>query len=159
MNPTHALHSRFISLDSGFKTLDSPPPISIVFGRRIFEQITGTFTLRSGVYALGPWGRSALEPVSSSTVSMGLISNTGYSIDLTTSLLGAQISTDYGRTVLGGVKVRVGGAVTSTGTFSTYVSGERRVTENTRAGMTLDLGANGVMTVKFRYVPPFSSVV
>ena len=73
-------------------------------------------------------------------------------MEASTGLRAGQVSADWGRTVLGGVKVRVGGAVTTQGTMSTYVTGDRKVTENTKAGLTLDLASNGVMTVKVRSV-------
>lgn len=54
--------------------------------------------------------------------------------------------------VLGGVKVQVGGVVTSQGAVSTFVSGDRRLTETLRGGLTLDLAVSGIMTVKLRCV-------
>lgn len=132
------------------KDLVAPPQFTVTLGRRIFEQVTGTFTVRSGVWALGPWGRDAMEPVSSSSVSFGLNHNAGWGLEITSGVLAQQLSATYAWTVLGGVKFSVGGVITSQGAMSTFVSGDRRITEHTRAGMTLDLGVSGVMTVKLR---------
>ena len=71
-----------------------------------------TFTLRSGVYSLGPWGASSLEEFSSSSFTLGLIANSGYSVHLTSGLFASSLSADYGTVVLSGVKLRVGGSVT-----------------------------------------------
>lgn len=138
----------FVTFDFASRTLDCPPPFSIVFGRRIFDNITGTFSIRSGAYALGPWGKSSLEPISSSTLAFGLISNSGWSTTITTGLGGSQLNAEYGFKSFAGVKMRVGGALTFTGDYSGYIAGDRRLTEDTKAGLVLEFNANGVMTFK-----------
>lgn len=139
------------------KDLLAPPQFTLTLGRRIFDHITGSFTIRSGVWAIGPWGRDALEPVSSSTVSFGLNHSNGWGVEASSGVFAQQISASYSQTMLGGVKVVLGGVVTSQGMVSTFVSGDRRITENVRAGMTLDMGVSGVMTVKVRCVNLSSS--
>lgn len=44
--------------------------------------------------------------------------------------------------------MRIGGAITFTGELSTYIAGDRRITESTKVGMVLDFSNNGVMTLK-----------
>ncbi|ORY73064.1 hypothetical protein BCR35DRAFT_293884 [Leucosporidium creatinivorum] len=141
----------FVTLNMPVKDLIAPPQFTFTLGRRIFEHITGSFTIRSGVWAIGPWGRDALEPVSSSTVSLGLNHTNGWGVEASSGVFAQQVSASYSQTMLGGVKVVLGGVVTSQGAVSTFVSGDRRVTENVRAGMTLDMGVSGVMTVKVRF--------
>lgn len=90
--------------------------------------------------------------MSSSSVTVGLNHNDGWGLEVTSGVLAQQLSATYTWTVLGGVKLSAGGVVTSQGAISTFVSGDRRITEYSRAGMTLDLGVSGVMTVKLRSV-------
>lgn len=130
----------------------------MTIGRRITENNTATFTLRTGPYSIFSWGLSSLEDVTSSTISLGLINSRGWSFDATTGVEAGQLSGDYGTTVLGGVKVRVGGSLSSEGGWSTSLSGEKRLTENTRAALVLECGMNGSLVAKFRSVESSPSV-
>lgn len=134
------------------KTAAAPPPMTVTVARRIYEQVTAIFTIRTGVWAIGPWGAEqyAAQAVPSSTVSLGLNHANGWSVELTSAVVGQQVSATYSRTVLGGVKLATGGVVSSQGAVSVFVAGDRRLTENVRGGMTLDLGVSGTMTVKLR---------
>ncbi|KAM0749395.1 DnaJ-domain-containing protein [Meredithblackwellia eburnea MCA 4105] len=138
----------FVNFETAAKTLASPPRFTVTVGRRVSDRNTASFTLRSGAYALGPWGLSSLEPYSSSTFSLGLVNTSGYSLDLTSGLFGTSLSGDYARTVLAGVRVRVGASFSTQGGLASYVKGTRRVTENTRAELGVELAMNGTMTVK-----------
>lgn len=135
------------------KTFARPPPITVTIGRRIFDQLTGTFTLSSGAWSIGSWGRPDAEAISSSTITLGLSHNTGWSAEMSSGVMAQQLSASYSM-ILAGVRLSVGAMATTQGAMSTYVSGDRRLTENVRAGMTLDLGMTGVMTVKLRSVQP-----
>lgn len=138
----------FVTIEFPIKTLIAPPPFSLVFGRRVAERITATCTVRSGVWALGPWGRSDLEPVSSSSITLGLLHHGGWSLHATAGLFSSSLSTDYARVALGGVKFRVGGMISTEGAMSTFLSGERRVTENSRVSLGLHLEPSGTMSLK-----------
>ncbi|KAL8276647.1 hypothetical protein RQP46_010915 [Phenoliferia psychrophenolica] len=143
----------FITLDASAKDLSIPPPLNLTIGRRVSELNTATFTLRSGIYSLGPWGRASLEPFSSSSFTLGLINASGWSLHATSGLFASSLSTDYGTTILSGVKLRVGASLSSQGgALSTYVRGERRVTENVKLAMGLDLAMEGTMTVKLSFM-------
>jgi len=52
--------------------------------------------------------------------------------------------------VLSGFKVGLNGVVTSTGAVSVGWNIDRRVTENVKTGLGLDVGVNGAMTLKLR---------
>lgn len=147
----------FVRVDVPVRTLDAPPKFNVVLGRRIYERTTGTITLRSGAWALGRWGEALLQPYSDSTLSVGLSHVTGWGVEATAAMFVKQVSVSWGRTVLGGFKVGVQGVVTNVGAASVGVSADRRVTENCKAGMGLEVAANGAMTVKLRCVgsPPF----
>lgn len=124
----------------------------MTIGRRITANNTCTFTIRSGLYSISSWGRSSLEPVSSSTVSLGLINNAGWSIDASSGVKSGQLSGNYSVAVLGGVNVSAGATVTSYGGYSAYISGDKKVTENVRGGLALEAGMNGRLIFKVRYV-------
>ncbi|GAA5995264.1 J domain-containing protein [Rhodotorula paludigena] len=141
----------FARLDFPVKTLAAPPKFNLVLGRRIYERTTGTLTFRSGAWALGTWGAALLQPYSDSTVSIGLNHASGWAVEATSAVFAKQVSVNYGRTVLGGFKVSIGGVVTNVGAASLGINADRRVTENCRAGMGLDIAANGSMTVKLRF--------
>lgn len=141
---------RFLTFDAPLRNLASPPQLSVTIGRRISENFTLTFSARTGQWAFLSWGRASVQEISSSTISVGLINSAGWSLDATTGVQVGQLSGDYGQTVLGGVKVRLGGMLSTQGGWSTTLSGEKRVTENTKAAMVLELGMNGTMTVRLR---------
>ncbi|BGP51247.1 hypothetical protein JCM10450v2_007176 [Rhodotorula kratochvilovae] len=141
----------FARVDVPVRTLAAPPKLNVVFGRRIYDRTTAVLTLRSGAWALGSWGEALLQPYSDSSVSVGLNHTTGWGIEATSAVFVKQVSVNWGRTVLGGFKVAVGGVVTTAGAASVGVSADRRVTENCKAGMGLDVAANGSMTVKLRF--------
>ncbi|GAA5899534.1 hypothetical protein JCM8208_000584 [Rhodotorula glutinis] len=141
----------FVRVDVPVRTLDAPPKFNVVLGRRIYERTTGTITLRSGAWALGRWGEALLQPYSDSTLSVGLSHVTGWGVEATAAMFVKQVSVSWGRTVLGGFKVGVQGVVTNVGAASVGVSADRRVTENCKAGMGLEVAANGAMTVKLRF--------
>lgn len=142
----------FVRVDVPIRTLDAPPKFNVVVGRRIYERTTGTLTLRSGAWAVGRWGEALLQPYSDSTLSVGLSHATGWGVEATSAMFVKQVSLSWGRTVLGGFKVGVQGVVTNVGAASVGVSADRRVTENCKAGMGLEVAANGAMTVKLRCV-------
>ncbi|GAA5895456.1 hypothetical protein JCM6882_006258 [Rhodosporidiobolus microsporus] len=142
----------FLSLSTtpGIRSLSQPPKFTLTLGRRIYASTTGVLTFRSGAWALGGWGAAALQPYSDSSVTLGVTHAKGWSVDATSGLFSKQVSVNWGRTVLGGVKVTLGGAVTSVGALTVGVGADRRVTENVKVGMGVDVAPNGSMTVKFR---------
>ncbi|GAA5990710.1 hypothetical protein JCM11641_008472 [Rhodosporidiobolus odoratus] len=143
----------FIRLETtpGIRSLSAPPNLNLTLGRRIYPLITGTLTLRSGAYSLGTWGLAQLQPYSDSTLSLGLSHAHGWGAELTNGLFSKQLSVNYAKTVLGGFKVSFGGAVTSAGAASLGINADRRVTENVKAGMGVEMSANGALTVKLRF--------
>ncbi|GAA6024573.1 hypothetical protein JCM10207_008657 [Rhodosporidiobolus poonsookiae] len=142
----------FLRLETtpGIRSLAAPPKFTFTVGRRIYPLTTGTLTLRSGAWALGGWGASLLQPYSDSTLTLGLNHATGWAVEATSAVFSKQVSVNYGKTVLGGVKLNLGGAVTSVGALTVGISADRRVTENVKVGVGLDMAPNGAMTVKLR---------
>lgn len=144
----------FLRVDVPIRTLAAPPKVNLVVGRRVAQDTTGTLTLRSGSWALGTWGDELLQPYSDSTVSVGLSHASGWAAEATAAVFVRQVSLSWARTVLGGFKVGVQGVVTNVGAASVGISADRRVTDNCKAGMGLEVAANGAMTVKLRCVSP-----
>ncbi|TNY23815.1 hypothetical protein DMC30DRAFT_439588 [Rhodotorula diobovata] len=141
----------FLRVDVPIRTLAAPPKVNLVVGRRVAQDTTGTLTLRSGSWALGTWGDELLQPYSDSTVSVGLSHASGWAAEATAAVFVRQVSLSWARTVLGGFKVGVQGVVTNVGAASVGISADRRVTDNCKAGMGLEVAANGAMTVKLRF--------
>ncbi|BGP19685.1 hypothetical protein JCM10213_001861 [Rhodosporidiobolus nylandii] len=142
----------FLRLETspGIRTLSAPPKFTLTLGRRIYPKTTGILTLRSGAWAIGSWGAALLQPYSDSTLSLGLNHTSGWAAEATSAVFSKQLSVNYGTTVLGGFKVSAGGVVTSVGAFSVALSADRRVTENVKAGMGVEMQPNGALTVKLR---------
>ncbi|GAA6043498.1 hypothetical protein JCM8097_002241 [Rhodosporidiobolus ruineniae] len=142
----------FVRLETspGIRNLAAPPKFTLTLGRRIYPLTTGTVTLRSGAWAIGGWGASLLQPYSDSTLTLGLNHATGWSVDATSGVFTKQVAVNWGRTVLGGVKFTAGAAVTSAGAMTVGLSADRRVAENVKIGMGVDVSPNGAMQVKFR---------
>ncbi|GAA5870357.1 hypothetical protein JCM8547_006613 [Rhodosporidiobolus lusitaniae] len=143
----------FLRLETtpGIRNLSSPPKFTFVLGRRIYPQTTGTLTLRSGSWAIGNWGRASLQPYSDSVMAVGLNHGSGWAVEASSGVFSRQVSVNWGKTVGAGVKVTVGGVVTSAGAMSLAVGADRRVTENWKVGGGLDVAANGAMLVKLRF--------
>ncbi|GAA6064253.1 hypothetical protein JCM10212_006402 [Sporobolomyces blumeae] len=129
-----------------------PPKFTLTLGRRIYEHLTAVVTLRTGTYAIGPWGRASVQPYSDSTLSVGLNHANGLGVEVSSGVFTQTLSAGWGTTVLSGFKVGLNGAVTSTGAMSVGWNVDRRVTENVKAGMGLEVAANGAMTVKLRFI-------
>ncbi|KAM0791022.1 hypothetical protein ACM66B_004320 [Microbotryomycetes sp. NB124-2] len=142
-----------ITVNAPVKTLTAPPQITVTMARRVFEQVTAVFTLRSGIWALGPWGREQREATvtSTSTVTLGLNHHRGWGIECTSGVMSQQLSATYSTTLLGSFKVTAGGVVSSEGAASVFVESDKKVTEHIRAGLGLDLGMTGTMTVKVKF--------
>ncbi|KAK4048082.1 hypothetical protein OIV83_004952 [Microbotryomycetes sp. JL201] len=142
-----------ITVNAPVKTLAAPPQVTITLARRVLEQVTAVFTLRSGIWALGSWGREQREttPTSTSTITLGVNHHQGWALELTSGVQAQQLSATYSKTLLGSFKVTGGGIVSSEGAVSIFVESERRVTEHVRAGMGLDLGMTGTMTFKLKF--------
>ncbi|BGP02996.1 hypothetical protein RTG_02948 [Rhodotorula toruloides ATCC 204091] len=141
----------FARLDFPVRNLAAPPKFSLVIGRRIYRHTTGTLTFRSGAWAIGSWGAHLLQPYSDSSISIGLNHASGWGVEATSAMFVKQVSVNWARTVLGGVKLSLGGAMTNVGAASVSINADRRVTENVKAGMGLEVAANGAMTVKLRF--------
>ncbi|GAA5945002.1 J domain-containing protein [Sporobolomyces koalae] len=127
-----------------------PPKFTLTLGRRIYEHVTCILTLRSGSYSLGSWGYASAPAVSDSTLSVGLQHTNGWAAELTSGVFTQQLSTGWGTTVLSGFKLGVNAVVTSTGAMSVGWTVDRRITENVKTGLGLDVAVNGAMTLKIR---------
>ena len=135
-------------------TFPHPPRFTFTLGRRIYENLTCITTLRSGAYALGSWGANSAQPVSDSTISVGLQHTNGLALEFTSGVFTQQLTAGWGTTVLSGFRIGLNGVVTSTGAMSVGWSVDRRITENVKGGLGLDVAVNGAMTLKLRYVTP-----
>ncbi|KAK4055452.1 hypothetical protein OIO90_003290 [Microbotryomycetes sp. JL221] len=142
----------YITVNAPIKTISAPPSLTITMARRVLERVTAVYTLRTGTWSLGPWGRDDLsqQQVPTSSVTFGLNHAAGWALELTSAVSAQQVSGNFSRNVLGGFKVTAAAVATSEGAASIVFEGDRRVTENVRAGMSLDLGMTGTMTVKLR---------
>ncbi|GAA5954100.1 hypothetical protein JCM3765_005290 [Sporobolomyces pararoseus] len=129
-----------------------PPKFTLTLGRRIYENLTAILTLRSGSYSLGSWGAGSVQPVSDSTLSVGLQHTNGLACEVTSGVFTQQLSGGWGTTVLSGFRIGLNGVVTSTGAVSLGWNVDRRVTENVKTGLGLDVGVNGAMTLKLRII-------
>ncbi|GAA5984771.1 hypothetical protein JCM10908_003497 [Rhodotorula pacifica] len=141
----------FARVEVPFRSLSQPPKFTCTLGRLIYPNTTGTITFRSGAWALGPWGSELLQPYSDSTLSVGINHGSGWGVEATNTVFVKQVAVSYGRTVLGGVRVELAGVVTNVGATSVSISADRRITENIKAGMGLEVAASGAMTVKLRF--------
>lgn len=142
----------FTRVEVPFRSLSQPPKFTCTLGRLIYPNTTGTITFRSGAWALGPWGSDLLQPYSDSSLSVGLSHTSGWGLEATNTVFVKQVAISYGRTVLGGVRLELAGVVTNVGATSVSISADRRVTENIKAGMGVEVAASGAMTVKLRRV-------
>lgn len=142
----------FARVEVPFRSLSQPPKFTCTLGRLIYPHTTGTITFRSGAWALGPWGADQLQPYSDSALSVGLNHTSGWGLEATNTVFVKQAAVTYGCTVLGGVRLELAGVVTNVGATSVSVSADRRITENVKAGMGLEVAASGAMTVKLRCV-------
>lgn len=140
----------FARIEVPFRSVAQPPKFTCTLGRLIYPATTGTVTFRSGAWALGPWGSDLLQPYSDSTLSVGINHGSGWGVEATNTVFVKQLAVSYGRTVLGGVRVELAGVVTNVGATSVSISADRRITENVKAGMGLEVAASGAMTVKLR---------
>lgn len=140
----------FARIEVPFRSVAQPPKFTCTLGRLIYPATTGTVTFRSGAWALGPWGSELLQPYSDSALSVGINHGSGWGVEATNTVFVKQVAVSYGRTVLGGVRVELAGVVTNVGATSVSISADRRITENVKAGMGLEVAASGAMTVKLR---------
>lgn len=141
-------------------TFPHPPRFNLTLGRRIYENLTCICTLRSGAYALGSWGSNSTQPVSDSTLSVGLQHTNGLACEVTSGVFTQQLTAGWDTTVLSGFRIGLNGVVTSTGAASVGWSVDRRITENVKGGLGLEVAVNGAMTLKLRYaLPSFPSTL
>ena len=140
----------FARIEVPFRSIAQPPKFTCTLGRLIYPATTGTVTFRSGAWALGPWGSELLQPYSDSALSVGINHGSGWGVEATNTVFVKQVAVSYGRTVLGGIRVELAGVVTNVGATSISISADRRITENVKAGMGLEVAASGAMTVKLR---------
>lgn len=146
----------FARVEVPFRSVAQPPKFTCTLGRLVYPNTTGTITFRSGAWALGPWGSDLLQPYSDSALSVGLNHASGWGLEATNTVFVKQVAVSYGRTVLGGVRLELAGVVTNVGATSVSISADRRITENVKAGMGLEVAASGAMTVKLRCALLFS---
>lgn len=141
--------SSSLTAQAAVATLSSPPPFTLSIDRKVSQTSTASFAVTSGRYRLGAWGIDEADPVSTSTFALGLDSDNGWSIEWTQSVFAAQLSASWSRAFYGS-RLRVGGNLTSRGAFSTFISGDARLSSSVRGGLTVDLSAVGMLTVKLR---------
>ncbi|SAM82366.1 uncharacterized protein UBRO_04636 [Ustilago bromivora] len=146
----------FFSWQGTLQTLMLPPTLNLTYAQRLSAKstLTGFTSVRSGTYALGPWGGKVLDGSAGvmvrrepAAVSVGLTKQEGdekgWTSQLSISPVDQNISVDYGMKVLGGVKLRTGLNIGTGSGISAFTNAERRLTENVR----LSLGLNCALPV------------
>ncbi|EIW67351.1 hypothetical protein M231_02507 [Tremella mesenterica] len=147
----------FVTLNTIQQTYKAPPSFGVVFGRRLYAQTTGLITFRSGFWTLGPWGTNLpaqLIRSDRSSLSVALTTShrdgTGWTVESQAGLVDSHLSADWSTRVMGGLKLKIGAMLGTTG-ISGFVDGEGRVTETTKFGVLLqaELGGGVTMSLKF----------
>ncbi|TPX36294.1 hypothetical protein SmJEL517_g01426 [Synchytrium microbalum] len=143
----------FVTAAATQSSLNSPPPLLFVIGRRLTPQITGYLTYRTGEYNIGNWGLygTGREPsgVSLGVISRGEKSHIVTDIQLSTNNVAGSIA--LVQAVSKNVRARLSlGASTNMG--MTYSVGlDQRVTKHSRVGMSVDCATAGGVSLRLRY--------
>jgi DnaJ family protein C protein 11 len=129
----------FVAVSASCRRLDAPPPLTIAFGRNIYKGLTSFMTVKTGTYSLGLWGASSRPSQIPSTLSFGLTSTSGYSLNAETSAEGSNIGLNWGTQLNKDAKVTTGGG------FNLSATGEHRIPYDSWLAMIISCGSQGLV--------------
>lgn len=151
----------FLAFESSVRTLSTPPPFNLTYGRKITSSATGFAKFTTGTsysfLALLPFSIPYLQPCNGSVSNLTLgIAAQAYSVDVTTDqFLNGQVSANYGNVKLFGTKqhgwkLSTSTAVSFGGVTSINLNTDKKLTENTSLGLSIGAGILGSSALTLR---------
>ncbi|KAI8358030.1 hypothetical protein B0O80DRAFT_383103 [Mortierella sp. GBAus27b] len=145
----------FVTGTAHVRNFQGPPPIVMTFGRRVTKTATGYMTVRTGEWAIGSWGPIFERRREFSSMALGVTSQNedrAYQFEVQTGIMQSHVSVDHTWTIDNTTKVRVGGSLSTAAGINASIGGDRKVTQNTKVGMAVEVGLSGgvVFTLKVK---------
>ncbi|KAI9011516.1 hypothetical protein BC832DRAFT_582641 [Gaertneriomyces semiglobifer] len=132
----------FGTLQANTSTLDCPPHLTAVIGRRLTKRTTGYLTYRTGSYTLGSWGAD-YENDEKSTCSLGLMHRTTsgqLNVDVSAGLSHSLVSVSYFHKFPRTIRARASVSLSTSMGITTTLATDKRITKHARLGLGVDLG-------------------
>ncbi|KAJ3036554.1 hypothetical protein HDV00_002576 [Rhizophlyctis rosea] len=133
-------------------TINSPPPLVFMLGRRLTEATTGFITYKTGDYELGSWGEIGGFREASSC-SLGFARATGGSQlngDVTTGVQQSSVQLSFMKSLPKGVKGRASVVLSTAAGLQVTFAGEKRVSEHSRLEIGVTCASAGGTTLRLR---------
>ncbi|ORY49039.1 DnaJ-domain-containing protein [Rhizoclosmatium globosum] len=145
----------FTSVQATVATLESPPPLAFVAGRKLDSKHTGYLTFRTGDYAIGPWGDVAGNQRAGSACGLGIVGRSlkgQWSCELSMGLNSSSINFGLFRSIGWGIRARAGVALGTGIGLSTSVSADKKISKLDRVGMSVEAASAGGVSFKLRFM-------
>ncbi|KAI8614790.1 hypothetical protein BC830DRAFT_353900 [Chytriomyces sp. MP71] len=144
----------FATAQASMSTLDTPPPVTIVLGRKLDAKHTGFLTFRSGDYAIGQWGDAASAGLNGACA-LGIVGRSvkgQWSAELSMGPSQSSLNVGLFRTIGWGIRARAAFAIGTGIGISTSVSADKKITKLDRVGMSVDAASIGGVSFKLRFM-------
>ncbi|RIB26502.1 hypothetical protein C2G38_2012505 [Gigaspora rosea] len=144
----------FFTVSAQSQTISSPPILSFTAGRRLGENTSGYLSYKTGAWALGPWGQNdSYSRRERSSAAIGINSSmekSGYGLEIQTGLANSYISANYNRKLFDIYQIRAVTTLSTSSGLTAILLGERKVAENTKLAIAIELGIPGGITFRCR---------
>ncbi|KAF8981304.1 hypothetical protein BGZ46_002979 [Entomortierella lignicola] len=136
----------FITGSAQVRNFKGPAPLVMTFGRRITKGATGYMTYRTGEWAIGSWGPALERRRDFSSLALGISSQDedgSYQVEVQTGIMQSHLSVDHTWKLDRSTTVRVGASISTTAGINASIGGDRKVTERTKVGLSVEVGLSG----------------
>ncbi|KAG0230083.1 hypothetical protein BGW41_002617 [Actinomortierella wolfii] len=145
----------FVTATAQVRNFQGPPPLVMTFGRRITKGATGYMTYRTGEWALGSWGPIFEYRRDFSSMALGVSGDSDgkqYQAEFQMGIMQSHLSLDRTWTLAddSATRVRVGGSLSTTGGISAHLGADRKVTEHTKVGLSVEVGLAGGVSISMK---------
>ncbi|KAJ3300834.1 hypothetical protein HK104_000027 [Borealophlyctis nickersoniae] len=143
----------FATVTAYATTVETPPPLVMVLGRRLTEATTGFMTFKTGNYTLGPWGATMGGYHERSSCSLGMFRQahrSQWNAEVQAGLQQSHINLSYFRMLPKGVKARASVVLSTSMGLQVGLSGEKKVSKHSRLEIGVTCGAAGGTSLRIR---------
>ncbi|KAG0266192.1 hypothetical protein DFQ27_009959 [Actinomortierella ambigua] len=145
----------FVTGTAQVRHFGGPPPLVMTFGRRITKGATGYMTYRTGEWALGSWGPAFEYRRDFSSMALGVSGDSegqSYQAEMQMGIMQSHLSLDRTWTLAddSATRIRLGGNLSTTGGINAHLGADRKVTEHTKVGLSVEVGLAGGVSVSVK---------
>ncbi|RCI06439.1 hypothetical protein CU098_002663, partial [Rhizopus stolonifer] len=143
----------FVNSTAQLNSIYDPPVLTVTAGRRLFAATTGYITYRTGEWSVLGWGGDASHKMDKSSVSLGMAGmnkKANYSGEIQTGIMSSHLAGEYAYKLPNQARLRLSCTLSSQGGIMASIGSDHKLSQHTRAGMSMECGLPSGVIIKFR---------